>query len=119
MTFSHGAKESPTPERLSNEPVSLQSEGDSTDLSAHKLLAQKHSRRENARDKAKRLLVSGRLLIVKVDGDYVEAICRGDSGHTYHLGHDPDKAPHWRCTCEARTACSHLRALWCVTAVER
>lgn len=76
-------------------------------------------KRNDARHKAIRLLVSGRLRVVKVDGDVVVAECRGDSGQVYHLGHDPKRAPHWRCTCEARTACSHLHALWAVTAVKR
>ena len=75
-------------------------------------------RRENVREKAARLLVSGRLRVVKVDGPLIVAECRGDSGGLYHLGFDPIRK-QWRCTCEARTACSHLTALWSVTAVER
>jgi uncharacterized Zn finger protein len=119
MTLSHGAKESPTPERLSDsQPVPLQTEEDNTDLSAHKLLAQKHSRRENVRDKAKRLLVSGRLRVIKVDGNLIVAECRGDSGEIYKLGYDPKKQ-QYRCTCPSRGPCSHEYALWAVTAVER
>lgn len=74
--------------------------------------------RTNVRDKAARLLLQGRLRVVKVDGDLVVAECRGDSGGVYSLGFDP-KVRQWRCTCEARTACSHLHSLWAVTAVER
>lgn len=74
-------------------------------------------KRENAKDKGLRLLASGRLRVLRVDGDVIVAECRGDSGQVYSLGHDPARAPHWRCTCPAKTACSHLHALWLVTAV--
>lgn len=74
-------------------------------------------KRNDARHKAMRLLIAGRLRVVRVEGDVIVAECRGDSGQVYHLGHDPNKAPHWRCTCQAKTACSHLHALWAVTAL--
>lgn len=73
--------------------------------------------RENAHDKSKRLLLSGRLRVTRVDGNIIVAECRGDSGEVYHLGHDPNDVPFWSCSCPARTACSHLRALHAVTAV--
>jgi uncharacterized membrane protein len=74
-------------------------------------------KRENAQEKALRLLTSGRLRVTKVDGNLIEAECRGDSGEVYRLGHDPNDVPFWSCSCPARTACSHLRALWAVTSV--
>jgi len=74
--------------------------------------------RENAQQKGLRLLLEGRLRIVRVDGDFISAECRGDSGAVYRLGYD-HKRKQWRCQCPARTACSHLSALWMVTAVER
>lgn len=74
--------------------------------------------RENTHDKARRLLTEGRLEVERRDGAVIVASCRGDSGEQYRLGHDPARAPHWRCTCPARTACSHLKALWLVTTVK-
>lgn len=71
-------------------------------------------RRENVRDKSERLLTTGRLRVTKVDGDTILAECRGDSGEVYELGHVDEV---WRCSCPARTACSHLHALWAVTAI--
>lgn len=73
-------------------------------------------KRSNVREKGMRLLAEGRLRVTKVDGDFIVAQCRGDSGAVYYLGFDP-KRKQWRCTCAARTACSHLHALWMVTAV--
>ena len=75
--------------------------------------------RENATMKAQRLLLSGRLRVTRVDGNVIQALCRGDSGEVYRLGHDPEDVPFWSCSCPAKTDCSHLRALWMVTAVER
>jgi uncharacterized membrane protein len=75
--------------------------------------------RENTVDKAKRLLLTGRLRVTKVDGNVIEAICRGDSGEIYWLAHDPNDVPFWSCSCPARKDCSHLRALWAVVVVER
>jgi len=77
----------------------------------------KAMKRENAQDKSRRLLVSGRLRVVKVDGALIIAECRGDSGAIYHLGHEPGARKPWRCTCPAVGPCSHLYALWAVTAV--
>ena len=108
-----GAK---TPNEI--EPTSLQNEGDSIDLSPQALLVQRVTKRENVRQKGARLLVSGRLRVVKVDGNLIVAECRGDSGEVYKLGFDPRKK-QFRCTCAAMGPCSHLHALWAVTAVER
>jgi hypothetical protein len=68
--------------------------------------------RENAATKGRRLLVEGRLLVERVDGNAVRATCRGDSGAVYRLGHD---GAGWFCDCAARSTCSHLRALMLVT----
>jgi hypothetical protein len=72
--------------------------------------------RENKRTKAARLLVTGRLRILRVDSDYIAAECKGDSGEVYSLGF---KDGLWTCSCLARTDCSHMNALWAVTAVRR
>jgi hypothetical protein len=76
-------------------------------------------KRGDKRHKATRLLTSGRLRVTRVDGDVIVAECRGDSGEVYSLGHDPYKTPHWRCTCPAKTDCSHLAALWSVVSLVR
>jgi uncharacterized Zn finger protein len=73
-------------------------------------------RRENVREKGARLLVSGRLRVTSVVDGEIRAECRGDSGEVYTLGRVDEV---WRCSCPARTACSHLHALWAVTAVDR
>jgi uncharacterized Zn finger protein len=65
---------------------------------------------ENAAAKARRLLCEGRLTVLRVDGDLVEATVRGDSAAVYHVGHDPARG--WRCDCPAyRSSCSHVRAV--------
>ena len=46
----------------------------------------------------------------------IAAECKGDSGELYTLGW---RDGHWRCSCKARVDCSHLNALWAVTAVAR
>jgi uncharacterized Zn finger protein len=76
------------------------------------------SPRENARAKGIRMLGEGRLLVERVDGDLIVASCRGDSGEIYFLGHDPREGA-WRCTCPAKTTCSHLAALQLVTVRRR
>jgi uncharacterized Zn finger protein len=70
--------------------------------------------REDARTKARRLLAEGRLIVRLVDEREIRAICRGDHGEIYSLGHD---AGSWYCTCPAKTTCSHLYALMSVTVV--
>jgi len=64
--------------------------------------------REDARTKGRRLVAEGRLTVATVDSGRVAASCKGDSGQVYELGWTPSG---WFCTCEARTTCSHLRAL--------
>lgn len=68
-------------------------------------------------DKARRLLIEGRLIVEKVEVDrgMVYATCRGDSGAVYQLGFDPRGQGEWRCNCKARTECAHLKALKLVT----
>jgi hypothetical protein len=63
-----------------------------------------------------RMLVTGRLRVLRVDSDFIDAECRGDSGEVYNLGWRDQR---WSCSCPARTDCSHLKALWAVVAVER
>lgn len=78
--------------------------------------------RQNARTKAMRLLIEGRLDVTRrfVGGEHdgmIVAECRGDSGAVYTLGYDPHKR-EWRCTCEERKGnCSHLAALKLVTTI--
>jgi hypothetical protein len=77
--------------------------------------------RETAAQKARRLLLEGRLMVSRVDPELgsglVIAECRGDSGEVYSLGHDPTKN-EWRCTCpELRGNCSHLQALKLVVVI--
>jgi hypothetical protein len=63
--------------------------------------------------KAARLLTEGRLVVTRVFGDYVDAVCMGDTG-SYDLGHTPGRG--WWCSCPVRTdRCSHLAALWLIT----
>jgi hypothetical protein len=90
--------------------------GIATEIDA--IASQYASSSESADEKARRLLIEGRLT-VKSAGLYVNppivAICRGDTGEIYALGYDAEKA-EWRCTCEARgDRCSHLIALRLVT----
>lgn len=76
--------------------------------------------REDKRTKGLRLLVDGRLFIREVNPvtGYIYAECRGDSGELYELGWNPWKKK-WGCTCQARTDCSHLSALWNVVTITR
>jgi hypothetical protein len=68
--------------------------------------------RETAETRGRRYLVEARLTITRLEGDDVRATCRG-SGEVHDLGHD--LARGWWCSCPARTTCSHLHALQCVT----
>lgn len=70
--------------------------------------------RETVDEKARRLLIEGRLIVREVGRpskkQRIVAECRGDSGEMYALGYAP-KDDEWRCTCPARSDCSHLKAL--------
>lgn len=95
------------------------SKSEKTDYSIEDFLIDQHllpKKRNDKRHKAMRLLTAGRLRVVRVEGELIVAECRGDSGETYSLGHDP-KRKQWRCTCPARTDCSHLNALWAVVSL--
>lgn len=69
--------------------------------------------REDARTKGLRYLTEGRLTVTRVNGDDVEAVCRG-GGEFFRCGHDR-KSSRWYCDCPAKTRCSHLWALQTVT----
>ena len=84
------------------------------DLTGGALIAKRG--REPKQMKAIRLLVQGRLRVLRVDSEFIAAECRGDSGVVYSLGWRDQR---WTCSCPARTDCSHLNALWAVCAVSR
>ena len=69
--------------------------------------------RESALAKGKRYLTEGRLVVTRVDGPVIQAVCRG-AGEVYELGHDLGR---WYCSCPARRRCAHLEACMVVTAV--
>lgn len=99
------------------EPSTTGERNEQTTYSLEELLTDLNlmpKRRGDARHKALRLLVSGRLTVLRKEGDLVVAKCKGDHGIEYDLGFDP-RNRQWRCTCEAKRDCSHLRALWTVT----
>jgi uncharacterized Zn finger protein len=73
--------------------------------------------REDAATKARRIVAEGRLILTEVTPRRVAATCRGE-GHLYVLGWQRGA---WHCTCPASdraAACSHLRALRLVVAVD-
>jgi uncharacterized Zn finger protein len=71
--------------------------------------------REDAATKARRLLAEGRCYVVRVSGDHVDAVIRGDT-ELHHIRHDGGS---WGCTCPAGNIgsrrCSHIRALQLIT----
>jgi hypothetical protein len=69
--------------------------------------------RENARDRGRRLVAEGRLILRRVDEVEILAVCRGDSGELHELGYHPSGG--WWCSCMARTQCAHLVSLQLVT----
>lgn len=74
--------------------------------------------RESVDVKAARYLREARLTILRVDGDSVEAECRG-TGEVYSLGHDPSRPGGWWCSCRALRSCCHLVGLQSVTVRKR
>jgi hypothetical protein len=71
--------------------------------------------RETVETKARRYLAEGRLSVVLVVDDEIEATCRGD-GAVYLAGWHGA----WHCSCPARTdRCAHLAALRLVTTAHR
>jgi hypothetical protein len=73
-------------------------------------------RRENAREKGRRYVIEGRLILHHIDEEsgIAKASCRGD-GAVYSCGRDHGG---WFCCCQARGPCSHLEALRLVVALE-
>ena len=74
--------------------------------------------RETVAAKAARYLAEARLTVLRVDGDSVEAECRG-AGEVYRLGHDPARPGGWWCSCPAPRSCCHLAALHLVAVRRR
>ncbi len=72
--------------------------------------------RENRDAKARRLLVEARVVVDVVDGRFISAWVRGDSGTAYQVRHD---AGSWACPCECRQVCSHIKAVMLVTSPVR
>lgn len=110
-----------SPETSGKPPEKRGQTKDASDFSLEDLMVVQHllpRKRNDKRHKALRLLTSGRLRVLRVDGHLVVAECRGDSGEIYNLGHDP-RNNQWRCVCPAKTDCSHLNALWAVVSLER
>lgn len=106
--------ESPT----STPPTSGQSSGSGSTKNAP---TGSRGTRENAADKARRLLVEGRVRVTFVSEKswLIRAEVRGDSGQVYVVDHGMSQEARWTCDCPARTDCSHLKAVWLVTAVQR
>ena len=68
--------------------------------------------RESAVEKAKRLLVEGRVTVLACGPGYARAVVRGD-GALYEV---TDDARGRSCPCAARGLCAHVRAVGLVTA---
>lgn len=71
--------------------------------------------RESVEDKARRLLVEGRVVVDAVQPGLVVAVVRG-SGELYVVSW---RRGGWLCTCPVRGRCSHLLAVQTVTAPVR
>ena len=70
--------------------------------------------RENARSKASRLLVEGRIEIVRLDEHGCLALVRGDSGEIRTVRFERGA---WTCDCPAIGYCSHAMACALVVVV--
>lgn len=69
---------------------------------------------ETTAEKAKRLLVEGRVVVVRADREQIAATVRGD-GRIYDTGFRGE----WSCSCPTPSpTCSHIRALKLITAVD-
>jgi hypothetical protein len=67
-----------------------------SDYSIEDFLIDQHllpKRKNDKRHKAMRLLTSGRLRVLRVEGELIVAECKGDSGEVYKLGPDRLLAP--------------------------
>lgn len=71
--------------------------------------------RERQAEKAERLLVEGRVSILRVTDDEIQAVVRGDHGSYYVAWHDGGL---WTCSCPANGLCSHARAVRQTVAVD-
>jgi uncharacterized Zn finger protein len=67
--------------------------------------------RENAAAKGRRLLTEGRVTIRMIDADEITAVVRGDTAREYAVRWD---RLGWSCECDARSRCSHVRAVMLV-----
>jgi uncharacterized Zn finger protein len=71
--------------------------------------------RETIEQKAARYLAAGRICLVRVEGDNIDATVSGDAARAYVVTHRPSG---WRCTCVATVVrCSHVAAVALVTLV--
>jgi uncharacterized Zn finger protein len=70
--------------------------------------------RETAAAKAERLLVSGRVVIVRADGRHIRALVLGDTEGFHTVEHIDGR---WICDCSHAPygSCSHRRAVMLVT----
>ena len=66
---------------------------------------------ETMEAKARQLLVSGKVRVTWCSPGLVCGVVEGDHG-VYDIDLHSGR---WSCSCEARTTCSHLRAVWLVT----
>lgn len=73
--------------------------------------------REAAFEKGRRLLLEGRVRILRVDEENgeVQAEVRGDTARIYTVWHDREDG--WHCDCSAYGNCSHRRAVQLVVVV--
>jgi hypothetical protein len=71
------------------------------------------SPRETARERGRRLVSEGRLVLRRVDGLGVLGFVRGDSGEVHRVSYTPGHG--WRCCSPARTQCAHENAAQLVT----
>ena len=72
--------------------------------------------RENSRTKAARLLLEGRVMVLRVDSAGCLADVRGDSGQIRRVVFD-SQGDDWSCPCPARGKCSHVLAVAMVVVV--
>lgn len=69
--------------------------------------------RESLDQKAARYLCEGRIRLVRVEGDHIDATVSGDAASLYVVTHRPSG---WRCSCVATVVrCSHVAAVALVT----
>jgi len=69
--------------------------------------------RETLDEKAVRYVSTGRIKLVRVEGDNIDATVSGDASKTYVVTHRPSG---WRCSCIATVLrCSHVAGVAMVT----